>query len=82
MLIDVIEWLGTIVSVVGAYANARGKRNSFLLWGVGNVFFIFFAAHYEHWGFLSLQVTYLAINAIGYTSWSGNAPLKKNAPKG
>jgi len=65
----VIEWAGTLCSLIGAVLNARHRIEGFYVWTLGNAFWIYLAVNKELWGLLSMTLVFTVINFIGVYSW-------------
>ena len=65
----VVEWLATILSILGAIFVAFKYKEGFYIWIVANFLWISFAWKHKHYGLLLLSVSYLIINLIGIVRW-------------
>jgi len=68
-LLVIIEWAGTLCSLLGAILNARKMREGFYIWTVGNVFWIMLALSKHLYGMLTMTLVFTVINFIGIYSW-------------
>lgn len=65
----VIEWLGTLMGIIGSVFNARLGITGFYFFILGNIFFSMFAIKHRHYGLLTLQVVYFFFNIYGIIFW-------------
>ena len=66
----VVEWLATVLSLVGASMIAYQIKNGFYVWILANIFWISFSWKHKHYGLLFLSTSYLVINIIGLINWN------------
>jgi hypothetical protein len=67
----VIEWLATLLTLLGAILNAGlvnisglGFTLSFYLWSVSNILWVAFALKHKHWGVFITFAALLIINIL------------------
>lgn len=74
-LITVIEWIGSIVGIVGAILlalNFKYSGHGFIFFLVSSILFIWFGLVKEAYGLVFMQSSYFIINVIGIYRWFGN----------
>jgi len=69
-----LTWLIVIASVAGTIANACHKRWGFVVWIVGNLFWIPYNLYLGVYAQVVLGAIYLASAIFGYLKW----PKEKN----
>ena len=65
----IIEWVATILSIIGVLLVNLQNLNGLYIWIVANILWISFAWKHKHYGLLVLACSYLIINIIGLIKW-------------
>lgn len=65
-----IEYLATVLSLVGAVCNILKRKESFIIWFVANIIWIYVMAERGIWGMVICQVVFCITCVIGYIKWS------------
>jgi len=68
-MLDSLMFFVTLAAVVGAIANARKKRWSFLIWIVTNSVFVCYNWHLEAFSQVALFGVYVLISISGWINW-------------
>jgi len=66
---DVLGWVGFIHIMIGYYLNAKQNIQCFLFWGLGNIFFLVYAALIDASPQVAMSLFVLMMNVYGYRSW-------------
>ena len=64
-----IEWIATVLSIIGVLLVNLQNFNGLYIWIVANALWVAFAWKHKHYGLLVLAVSYLIINIIGLIKW-------------
>lgn len=70
-----IEWIATVLSIIGVLFVNLQNLNGLFIWIVANILWISFATKHKHYGLLVLACSYLVINIIGILNWKLNLNL-------
>ena len=70
-----VEWIATVLSIIGVLFVNLQNLNGLFIWVVANVLWISFAWKHKHHGLLVLAISYLIINIIGIINWKLNLNL-------
>ncbi len=68
-MIILIEWLATILSVIGVIFIARKNIIGFYIWIVSNFLWIYFGIVKESYGIITLFTIYLGTSIYGIYKW-------------
>jgi nicotinamide riboside transporter PnuC len=71
-LIDIANWVVTAVALLGAYLNAKQKKEGFLLWMISNAHLAAYNATQEEYAQALLFLAYLGITIHGFYTWKKN----------
>jgi nicotinamide riboside transporter PnuC len=65
----ILEWIATILGLIGAFLVARKNRWGFMSWIIGNTLWIYFSFHNCHWGMLTQFCIFLILAVYGWVNW-------------
>lgn len=61
-----VEWIITILSLIGSWLNAHQRTSAFTTWGVANTVGAIYFLWTGQYAFVVLQIAFFGTNAIGY----------------
>lgn len=70
--IDLYEWFGSILAIIGAILialNIHLEILAFVIYIVSNILLIKFSTKKKHYGILIMSLTFVIINMIGIIRW-------------
>ena len=75
---QVVEWIATVLSIVGAVVNIRKSRWGFVIWIVASLVWIAWGLMMTPigWGLILSQTVFLFINVWGFVAWTRRPPAK------
>ena len=65
----IIEWVATILSILGALLVSLKHFEGYPVWIVANTLWAIFALKHKHYGLLCLSISYFIINWVGFINW-------------
>ena len=65
------DWIATICQFLGMFLLARKNKNGFIVFGTGNVFWVFFALMVGSVAQVLANVVVGALNIYGFVRWDG-----------
>lgn len=65
-----IEWVATILTLIGVVLNIKKIRVCFIIWFVANSFWIYIMAMSQHWGMVICQIVFCATCVWGWFAWA------------
>jgi nicotinamide riboside transporter PnuC len=77
VLITLISWILTTLSVIGAIRNAQGKIDGFYIWVVSNVGWVVYDIVTNQPAQIALFSVYTLITLYGIYKWSKKKKLNK-----
>jgi len=66
---ETIEWIATVLGLIGAMLIALKKRTGFKVWLASNAFMIIFSILSHHWGVMIQFIAYSITSIIGLIKW-------------
>ena len=71
-MIEYIGYLGTTLSLLGAFLNARKKRICWTIWLVSNVVWVIYGLYKPAPSVIALNITFACVNVYGLINWRKN----------
>jgi len=68
-MIQLLGWIATITSLIGAYYNVKMNRVGFKLWTASSVLLIIYGLITEQYFLMVLQSAYMYLNILGLKEW-------------
>lgn len=65
----IIEWIGTILGLLGGIFIIRKNRMGFMLWVISDVFMIVLSVMLCRWGILIQFIAFTILSTIGWLNW-------------
>jgi nicotinamide riboside transporter PnuC len=78
---NLVFWIGSILSLVGAFFNARHKRWSFLIWMMANVILMYQVSLTFSWNLFVQYLIFLIAAIYGWFYW-GKIGISENKCNG
>jgi len=75
-----IGWLVVVFVVIGLFLNIYKKRTCFVVWGVGNLVWLYdFLTQFPiQWAYIFLIGLYMVFNVWGWRKWTKDAQEDKS----
>jgi nicotinamide riboside transporter PnuC len=68
--LTVVEWVGTIVALIGSLLNAFILKESYYLWFFSNLILLFVAFRSKHYGLSLVFLVQFILTLIGLYYWT------------
>lgn len=66
----VISWIATGLSMIGLGLNIFQIIWCWVIWSLGNIFWIYWSINKKEWSQLSLWLVYTVMNFYGWYQWA------------
>lgn len=77
-MIEVLGWVGTLLVLIGYWANSNSQhRLAMLTWIVGDVLWITYDIFIENWSHMVLSLVIIGINIYGIYKIIANGKLSR-----
>jgi len=68
--IGLIPWIFTLLSIIGAVLNARGKKSGFVVWIISNIGWVSWNIYIKEYAQCLLFLVYTGTSSYGLYKWS------------
>lgn len=68
-IIEMLGWIGSAFTLVGAYSTSRKLRSAFLLYLAGNALWLVKSAYGSAWDVFATNAALAVLSAYGYYAW-------------
>ena len=77
-MIEVLGWIGTLLVLIGYWANSNSKHHlAMLTWIAGDVLWITYDIFIENWSHMVLSLVIIGINVYGIYKIIANGRLSR-----